>query len=98
MQQIYIDNEQLDIDFILQRQWGRYAELLLGTCGITDRYGVRQYYLLAQTILNTIIHRLLSYFLHHLVAKYYDTGTSSSIRLFDLRLMFTPLMSLLVYY
>ena len=44
MQQIYIDNEQLDIDFILQRQWGRYAELLLGTCGITDRYGVRQYY------------------------------------------------------
>uniref|UniRef100_A0A8C5FRJ3 Contactin associated protein 1 n=1 Tax=Gadus morhua TaxID=8049 RepID=A0A8C5FRJ3_GADMO len=37
MQQIYIDNEQLDIDFILQRQWGRYAELLLGTCGITDR-------------------------------------------------------------
>ena len=37
MQQIYIDNEQLDIDIILQRQWGRYAELLLGTCGITDR-------------------------------------------------------------
>uniref|UniRef100_A0A3Q3XK08 Uncharacterized protein n=1 Tax=Mola mola TaxID=94237 RepID=A0A3Q3XK08_MOLML len=31
------DNEQLDIDIILQRQWGRYAELLLGTCGITDR-------------------------------------------------------------
>lgn len=37
MQQIFIDNEQLDIDIILQRQWGRYAELLLGTCGITDR-------------------------------------------------------------
>ncbi|KAG7256119.1 hypothetical protein CRUP_008194 [Coryphaenoides rupestris] len=37
MQQIYIDNEQLDIDLILQRQWGRYAELLIGTCGITDR-------------------------------------------------------------
>lgn len=38
MQHIFIDNEQLDIDIILQRQWGRYAELLLGTCGITDRY------------------------------------------------------------
>nr|XP_040046809.1 contactin-associated protein 1 [Gasterosteus aculeatus aculeatus] len=37
MQHIFIDNEQLDIDIILQRQWGRYAELLLGTCGITDR-------------------------------------------------------------
>uniref|UniRef100_A0A8C2ZFM0 Contactin associated protein 1 n=1 Tax=Cyclopterus lumpus TaxID=8103 RepID=A0A8C2ZFM0_CYCLU len=37
MQHIFIDNEQLDIDVILQRQWGRYAELLLGTCGITDR-------------------------------------------------------------
>uniref|UniRef100_A0A3Q2Y8E5 Contactin associated protein 1 n=1 Tax=Hippocampus comes TaxID=109280 RepID=A0A3Q2Y8E5_HIPCM len=36
MQHIFIDNEQLDIDIILQRQWGRYAELLLGTCGITD--------------------------------------------------------------
>lgn len=39
MQHIFIDNEQLDIDIILQRQWGRYAELLLGTCGITDRCG-----------------------------------------------------------
>uniref|UniRef100_A0A8C4HHT5 Contactin associated protein 1 n=1 Tax=Dicentrarchus labrax TaxID=13489 RepID=A0A8C4HHT5_DICLA len=37
MQHIFIDDEQLDIDIILQRQWGRYAELLLGTCGITDR-------------------------------------------------------------
>ncbi|TKS92189.1 Contactin-associated protein 1 [Collichthys lucidus] len=37
MQHIFIDNEQLDIDIVLQRQWGRYAELLLGTCGITDR-------------------------------------------------------------
>ncbi|KAI4822696.1 hypothetical protein KUCAC02_008227 [Chaenocephalus aceratus] len=37
MQHIFIDNEQLDIDIILQRQWGRYAELLLGTCGIADR-------------------------------------------------------------
>lgn len=37
MQHIFIDNEQLDIDIILMRQWGRYAELLLGTCGITDR-------------------------------------------------------------
>uniref|UniRef100_A0A3B3Z7C2 Uncharacterized protein n=1 Tax=Periophthalmus magnuspinnatus TaxID=409849 RepID=A0A3B3Z7C2_9GOBI len=36
MQHIFIDNEQLDIDIVLQRQWGRYAELLLGTCGITD--------------------------------------------------------------
>uniref|UniRef100_A0A8C6KLH7 Contactin associated protein 1 n=1 Tax=Nothobranchius furzeri TaxID=105023 RepID=A0A8C6KLH7_NOTFU len=37
MQHIFIDNEQLDIDIILQRQWARYEELLLGTCGITDR-------------------------------------------------------------
>ncbi|XP_070957738.1 contactin-associated protein 1-like [Oncorhynchus clarkii lewisi] len=37
MQQIFIDNEPVDIDIILQRRWGRYAELLLGTCGITDR-------------------------------------------------------------
>lgn len=40
MQHIFIDNEQLDIDIILQRQWGRYAELLLGTCGITDRWEI----------------------------------------------------------
>uniref|UniRef100_A0AAY5KQ95 Contactin associated protein 1 n=1 Tax=Esox lucius TaxID=8010 RepID=A0AAY5KQ95_ESOLU len=37
MQQIFIDNEPVDIDIILQRRWGRYTELLLGTCGITDR-------------------------------------------------------------
>ncbi|XP_005796764.1 contactin-associated protein 1 [Xiphophorus maculatus] len=37
MQHIFIDNEQLDIDITLQRQWARYEELLIGTCGITDR-------------------------------------------------------------
>uniref|UniRef100_A0A8C9SE22 Contactin associated protein 1 n=1 Tax=Scleropages formosus TaxID=113540 RepID=A0A8C9SE22_SCLFO len=37
MQQIFIDNEPVDIDLILQWRWGRYSELLLGTCGITDR-------------------------------------------------------------
>uniref|UniRef100_A0A3B5MS93 Contactin associated protein 1 n=1 Tax=Xiphophorus couchianus TaxID=32473 RepID=A0A3B5MS93_9TELE len=36
MQHIFIDNEQLDIDITLQRQWARYEELLIGTCGITD--------------------------------------------------------------
>ncbi|XP_030649349.1 contactin-associated protein 1 [Chanos chanos] len=37
MQQIFIDDEPVDIDVMLQRRWGRYTELLLGTCGITDR-------------------------------------------------------------
>uniref|UniRef100_A0A673JQT8 Contactin-associated protein 1-like n=1 Tax=Sinocyclocheilus rhinocerous TaxID=307959 RepID=A0A673JQT8_9TELE len=37
MQQIFIDDEPVDIDVMLQRKWGRYAEILLGTCGITDR-------------------------------------------------------------
>ncbi|KAL4660518.1 contactin-associated protein 1-like isoform X1 [Arapaima gigas] len=37
MQQIFIDNEPVDIDLVLQWRWGRYSELLLGTCGITDR-------------------------------------------------------------
>uniref|UniRef100_A0A8B9HDJ2 Contactin associated protein 1 n=1 Tax=Astyanax mexicanus TaxID=7994 RepID=A0A8B9HDJ2_ASTMX len=37
MQQIFIDDEPVDIDVMLQRKWGRYTELLLGTCGITDR-------------------------------------------------------------
>ncbi|KAG9350159.1 hypothetical protein JZ751_026512 [Albula glossodonta] len=36
MQQIFIDNEPVDIDTVLQWRWGRYSELLLGTCGITD--------------------------------------------------------------
>lgn len=40
MQHIFIDNEQLDIDITLQRQWARYEELLIGTCGITDRYEI----------------------------------------------------------
>lgn len=42
MQHIFIDNEQLDIDITLQRQWARYEELLIGTCGITDRYEMTQ--------------------------------------------------------
>ncbi|XP_041121407.1 contactin-associated protein 1-like [Polyodon spathula] len=37
MQQLYIDSEPVDLDFIMQRQLGRYSQLLLGTCGITDR-------------------------------------------------------------
>ncbi|MBN3286888.1 CNTP1 protein, partial [Polyodon spathula] len=37
MQQIYIDSEPVDIDIIMQRRLGRYSQLLLGTCGITDR-------------------------------------------------------------
>uniref|UniRef100_A0A8C9SE52 Contactin associated protein 1 n=1 Tax=Scleropages formosus TaxID=113540 RepID=A0A8C9SE52_SCLFO len=37
MEQIFIDSEPVDIDTMLQQRWGRYAELLLGTCGITDR-------------------------------------------------------------
>ncbi|MBN3296477.1 CNTP1 protein, partial [Amia calva] len=37
MQQIFIDSEPVDIDIMLQRRLGRYSELLLGTCGITDR-------------------------------------------------------------
>uniref|UniRef100_A0AAR2LC69 Contactin associated protein 1 n=1 Tax=Pygocentrus nattereri TaxID=42514 RepID=A0AAR2LC69_PYGNA len=37
MQQIFIDDEPVDIDVMLQRKWGRYTELLLGTCAITDR-------------------------------------------------------------
>lgn len=37
MQQIFIDDEPVDVDVMLQRKWGRYAEVLLGTCGITDR-------------------------------------------------------------
>lgn len=37
MQQIFIDDEPVDIDVLLQRKWARYTELLLGTCGITDR-------------------------------------------------------------
>lgn len=38
MQQIFIDDEPVDIDVMLQRKWGRYTELLLGTCSITDRF------------------------------------------------------------
>ncbi|XP_036408299.1 contactin-associated protein 1-like [Megalops cyprinoides] len=37
MQQIFVDDEPVDIDIMLQRRLGRYSELLLGTCGITDR-------------------------------------------------------------
>ncbi|KAJ8414416.1 hypothetical protein AAFF_G00052860 [Aldrovandia affinis] len=37
MQQIFIDDQPVDIDAVLQWRWGRYSELLLGTCGITDR-------------------------------------------------------------
>ncbi|XP_048870641.1 contactin-associated protein 1-like isoform X1 [Brienomyrus brachyistius] len=37
MQQIFIDDEPVDIDMVLLWRWGRYTELLLGTCGITDR-------------------------------------------------------------
>ncbi|XP_076121238.1 contactin-associated protein 1 [Alosa pseudoharengus] len=37
MQQIFVDDEPFDIDIMLQRKWARYTELLLGTCGITDR-------------------------------------------------------------
>lgn len=37
MQQIFIDDEPVDVDVMLQRKWGRYAEVLMGTCGITDR-------------------------------------------------------------
>ncbi|MGH0141500.1 UNVERIFIED_CONTAM: hypothetical protein FKN15_068497 [Acipenser sinensis] len=37
MQQLYIDSEPVDLDIIMQRRLGRYSQLLLGTCGITDR-------------------------------------------------------------
>ncbi|XP_023691163.1 contactin-associated protein 1 [Paramormyrops kingsleyae] len=37
MQQIFIDTEPVDIDAILQDRLGSYMEVLLGTCGITDR-------------------------------------------------------------
>ncbi|KAG5831805.1 hypothetical protein ANANG_G00283270 [Anguilla anguilla] len=37
MQQIFIDNELVDTDTVLQRHQGRYSSLLLGTCSITDR-------------------------------------------------------------
>ncbi|MBN3323539.1 CNTP1 protein, partial [Atractosteus spatula] len=37
MQQIFIDGDPVDIDIILKWRRGRYSELLLGTCGISDR-------------------------------------------------------------
>ncbi|KAJ8344708.1 hypothetical protein SKAU_G00289010 [Synaphobranchus kaupii] len=37
MQHIFIDNKLVDVDIVLQRGWGRYSDLLLGTCSITDR-------------------------------------------------------------